>query len=101
MMAIKRFFLFLFSGGLLGAVLFAWFSPGMIEWYFSPPADLALTCKPAVQWAIETYRKVIVLGGVVGTVTSALLFLAFGLRAKPVVPAGATPGGPGMGEERK
>lgn len=86
MKATKRFFLFLLVGSLAGAALFAWFSPAMIAWYFSPPADLALSCKPAVDWAIDTYRKVILLGGILGAVASVLLFFAFGTRAKPAVP---------------
>ncbi len=82
MKSTKRFVYFVLLGALVGAGGFAWFSPGMIEWYFSPPADLALSCKPAVQWAIDTYRKVIFLGGVLGAVGAALLFFAFGTRAK-------------------
>jgi hypothetical protein len=88
---IKRFFLVVFVGALVGSVFTAWFSPGTIEWYFSPPADLALTCKPAVSWAIETYRKVILIGGVAGMVLAALLYLAFGMRSKPV-PLAPLPG---------
>ncbi len=86
MKATKRFFLFLIIGSLAGAAGFAWFSPAVIAWYFSPPADLALSCKPAVDWAIDTYRKVILLGGILGAVGSALLFFAFGTRAKPAAP---------------
>jgi len=84
MKAIKRFILFLLVGALCGSVFFAWFSPGMIEWYFSPPADLALSCKPAVQWAIETYRKVIFLGSAAGMLLAGFLFFIFGTRSKPV-----------------
>jgi Na+-driven multidrug efflux pump len=82
MKAIKQFLWTIGAGGLLGAILFAWFSPGLIEWYFSPPADLALSCKPAVQWAIASYRKVIFTGGLIGAASFALLFFAFGRRRK-------------------
>lgn len=88
----KRFFVFIAVGALVGSLAFGWFSPGMIEWYFSPPADLALSCKPAVLWAIETYRKVIILGGIVGALGAVLLFFAFAMRAKPAVQA-PPPGG--------
>jgi hypothetical protein len=78
MKTMKRFLWTMATGGLFGAILFAWFSPGLIEWYFSPPADLALSCKPAVQWAIEAYRKVIFTGVILGVITSGILFFAFG-----------------------
>ncbi len=82
MKTIKRFLWTIATGGLVGAVLFAWFSPGLIEWYFSPPADLALTCRPAVQWAIATYRKVIFSGVLLGILSAAIFFLAFSARGK-------------------
>lgn len=80
----KRFIITIFMGALIGGVASAWFSPGMIEWYFSPPADLALSCKPAVQWAIETYRKVIILGCMAGLLIAAIIFFVFGTRTKSV-----------------
>lgn len=82
MISVKRFLWTVASGGLIGAIVFAWFSPGLIEWYFSPPADLALSCKPAVLWTIETYRKVILTGVLIGGISAAILFFAFGKREK-------------------
>lgn len=85
MKSIKRFVWTVATGGLIGAVLFAWFSPGAIKYYFSPPADLALSCTPAVEWAIQAYRKVILGGVLVGAITAAILFVAFGSRGKAPV----------------
>lgn len=72
----KRFLWTVFIGSLLGAVLFAWLSPQIISWYFSPPADLTISCKPAVDWALETYRKVIFTGMLLGAMLAMILFFA-------------------------
>ncbi|MGZ3694166.1 MAG: hypothetical protein ACXWQO_08190 [Bdellovibrionota bacterium] len=78
----KRFILAVLAGALLGGVVLAWLSPSVLLWYFSPPADLAITCKPAVQWAMVTYRKVILTGILLGAIVSAILFLAVNSRRK-------------------
>jgi hypothetical protein len=78
MNSVKRFLWVLIGGGLAGAVVFAWFSPQIIVWYFSPPADSVISCKPAVEWAIETYRKVMFTGVVLGAIFSGILYFAFG-----------------------
>ncbi|MGE3261690.1 MAG: hypothetical protein AB7K68_07935 [Bacteriovoracia bacterium] len=85
MRTLKRFLWSIVAGTLVGAVLFAWFSPHIIVWYFSPPADLAISCKPAVEWAIVTYRKVIFTGVLLGAIISAILFFAINPRRKPPV----------------
>jgi hypothetical protein len=83
----KRFFWITAFGALFGAILFAWISPYIIVWYFSPPAELSISCSPAVQWAINTYRKVIFTGVFLGALIAAILSLSF-FRAKPA-PDGA------------
>lgn len=72
----KRFMWSIFAGALLGAVLFAWLSPQIISWYFSPPADLAITCSPAVTWALNTYRKVIFTGMLLGAMVATIIYFA-------------------------
>lgn len=91
MRTLKRFIWTLVAGALAGAVALAWFSPHIIVWYFSPPADLAISCKPAVVWAIETYRKVIFTGVLLGTIISAILFFALNPRRKPLPPPALPP----------
>ncbi len=83
----KKFLWAMSGGALLGAVLFAWFSPYIIVWYFSPPADLGISCKPAVEWAIETYRKVMFTGVLLGAIFSGILFFAFTSRKTNPPPA--------------
>ncbi len=64
-------------GGLLGAILFAWVSPYIIVWYFAPPAGIGISCEAAVEWAINTYRKVMFTGVLLGVIVSGILFFAF------------------------
>ena len=72
----KKFLYVVLFGAVLGGGLFAWFSPTLISWYFTPPADIALSCRPAVDWALVTYRKIIVTGVIIGTMVSSILFFA-------------------------
>ena len=70
----------------MGAVLFAWLSPYIIVWYFTPPTELAISCKAAVEWAIETYRKVMFTGVILGAIFSGIIFFAFFKRKNPPGP---------------
>lgn len=74
---LKKYLWTVVWGALLGAVIFAWSSPSVIAWYFSPPSDLSISCKPAVEWAIYTYRKVLFTGVLLGAIVSSILFFAF------------------------
>ena len=80
MQGMKKFLWAVAIGGLVGAVTFAWISPHLIIWYFTPPADVPLSCKPSVEWAIGSYRKVMLTGVVLGAIGGALLFFVFAGR---------------------
>jgi hypothetical protein len=82
MRTMKRFFTVTGFGALICAALFAWFSPYVIVWYFSPPAELSISCSPAVQWGISTYRKFIFTGFLFGALLSTVAFFAF-FRGNP------------------
>ena len=82
MKTMKNFFWITGAGALLGAIVFAWVSPYIIVWYFSPPAELSISCSPAVEWAIATYRKVIFTGVLLGALLATIFFFAF-RRARP------------------
>lgn len=90
---VKKFLWTVLCGALLGSVIFAWASPSVIAWYFSPPTDLSISCKPAVEWAIFTYRKVLFTGVLLGGIVSAIFFFAFysrgGKSGAQTVPADA------------
>jgi hypothetical protein len=66
-----------------------WFSPSLIAWYFTPPVQIAITCKEAVSWGIETYRKAMLIGAAVGAATGVILFLWFKSKRAQTPPAGA------------
>jgi hypothetical protein len=81
----KKFLWTVASGGLLGAILSVWFSPGLIEWYFSPPTNIGISCKEAVPWAIDAYRKIVFAGVLLGGILFALLYFAFSGRGRPAI----------------
>jgi hypothetical protein len=85
----KRFLWTIGAGGLLGAILSVWFSPGLIAWYFSPPTNIGISCKEAVPWAINTYRTVVFGGVLLGAILFGLLFFAFASHGKGAVAADA------------
>lgn len=85
MQFMKRLLLTTAFGGLLGAFLFAWLSPSVLVWYFTPPAELGLSCSSAVDWAIHTYRKVMFTGILLGSIVGAILFFAFRKKEAPNV----------------
>jgi hypothetical protein len=72
----KNFLIFIMAGSLLGVIFFGWFSPQLISWYFTPPAELAFSCKPAMEWGMGVYQKVIATGLIMGAIAFALLFFA-------------------------
>jgi hypothetical protein len=90
----KRFLWTAAAGALVGALVAVWFSPGLIEWYFSPPANIGITCKEVVPWTIDAYRKVVLAGILIGGIFSSILFFAVGSRGKKKMADSA----PGVGK---
>ncbi len=78
----KRFFQFLFAGGLVGAIVAAWLSPDLIDWYSASPVQQQLSCTPSIQWAIAAYRRWTLVGAGIGMVLFPLLYLAFSGASK-------------------
>lgn len=83
----KKFLMAVIGGGLLGAVLVAWFSPTLISWYFEPPVDFGVNCRPAVDWGLNVYRKSMLIGGGLGAIIGGLLILAFRERKRTSPPS--------------
>jgi hypothetical protein len=92
MITIKKFLRTVMVGGLLGAALFAWFSPVFIKWYGTPPVSTGINCEPMIGWTIDAYRVAILIGLGVGVVFSALAYVAFIGKSK--APAVAGPADP-------
>ena len=72
----------MFAGGLIGAILAAWFSPDLIDWYSASPVNQSISCTPSIQWAIAAYRKATLAGVAVGMVVAMLLYFAFSKSPK-------------------
>lgn len=81
----RRALTVVFGVALLTSVLAAWYAPGLIAWYYTPPVELGVTCKPAVQWGIDVYRKTVLAGALGGVVLGA--FVAALLPRPKVKPA--------------
>lgn len=75
-------------GALLGTVIVAWLSPSIISWYFTPPADLVVSCKASVDWGIHTYRKASLIGGLAGFILGAIFYFVVIKNKK--IPAATT-----------
>ena len=86
----KKIVTFLVGGSLVGSVLAAWFSPHLITWWFAPPVEVAISCRDAVTWGINTYRKAILAGSGVGIVGGGVFYL-LSLRRKALAAQGQIP----------
>jgi len=49
----KRFLIFVLCFASVGAVMTSWLAPKMIAWYFEPPVEIGVNCRPAVEWGLE------------------------------------------------
>lgn len=47
-----RLILILFIA-VLGGLFSSWLSPKAISWYFEPPTQMGMSCKPATEWAMQ------------------------------------------------
>lgn len=82
MNAVKNFLNVILIGGILGALIFAWFSPSLISWYYTPPAELVFSCSSTMEWTLSAYRKVMFVGVLLGVISSAILYFALTNKKK-------------------
>ena len=73
----RRSLTIVFGGGLAVTALVAWFGPRLISWYYSPPVELGVSCKPAVEWGIAVYQKLVLAGTGAGFALGAAAALVF------------------------
>jgi hypothetical protein len=74
---LRRSLAVVLSAGLLMTLAVGWFAPGLISWYYTPPVELGVSCKPAVEWGIALYRRLLLLGAGTGFVLGAISTLFF------------------------
>lgn len=80
-MLVKKLVYWGIFGSLFGAVMVAWISPAFLAWYFAPPVENIVNCSPAVTWALDRFRMLMVVGAVVGGVV--FMLLAAAVRRSP------------------
>lgn len=81
----RRSLTIVFGCGLIVTAAVAWFGPGLISWYYNPPVELGVSCKPAVEWGIAVYQKLVLWGTGAGFLLGAAAALVFRPKA-PAVP---------------
>jgi hypothetical protein len=70
----------LFWGALIGAALSSYFAPKFIGWYFEPPVEIGVNCRPAVDWSLHKLQYAQLGGALIGAILG--LSLVLGLRRK-------------------
>ncbi len=71
-------------GGLLCASLVTWIAPGVIAWYFKPPAQVEFTCEAPIRWALERLRLTQLIALPVGIAAGLIVRFAFMRRVTNV-----------------
>lgn len=79
----KNLSLMILFGFLLGGIAAAVLAPGTIAWYFEPPVEVGVNCRPATEWAMQKLLYAQVFGALLGGIIMALL--SFFLRKKKTV----------------
>ena len=85
------FIKFAIGGSIVGSALVAWISPAVISWWFTPPVDMLVTCKTAVEWGINTYRDTITAGAISGAILGLVALILLRAKAKPTGPVVTKP----------
>ncbi len=70
------------SCAFLGAMVFSFIAPKSIGWYFEPPVDIGINCRPAADWAMSTLLKGQLIGMGIGIVLGGLLIFLIMKRDK-------------------
>ncbi len=64
-------------GALASLILMSWIAPRTIGWYFEPPVEIGVNCRPAADWAMGKLLIAqvisVIVGGVVGLIATYLL----------------------------
>lgn len=64
----NRYFLVILLFGMAGALAASWIAPRTIAWYFEPPVNIGLNCRPATEWSMSRLQMAQLSGLVMGLV---------------------------------
>jgi hypothetical protein len=64
-------------GALVGALLSTWVAPKMIAWYWTPPAQMGITCVEPINWALNKLQIAQAVGIGLGAVAGIAAFFAW------------------------
>lgn len=59
---------------LVGGLIATWIAPATIAWYFEPPVNIGINCRPATEWAMQKLQWAQLFGFVGGGVLGGFLF---------------------------
>ncbi len=78
----KRFLFVFVVGVLAGSLLSAYIAPHAIAWYFEPPVEIGVNCRPAVEWGLQKLQLAQLVSGIIGGVIFSVGFFWFQGRNK-------------------
>lgn len=78
-----RALVFVSLGAVLRIILSIWLGPKAIAWYFEPPLEIGVNCRPAVEWSLNRLLWVQLLGLLGGAGLGAAVYL---IRARTRTP---------------
>ena len=86
----KRVSWFSIGGAVLGSALASWLAPKMIAWYFDPPVNIGINCRPATEWAMAKLQVMQFIGLIAGLALGLTLALVTrkredGVPSEPMV----------------
>jgi hypothetical protein len=70
-------------GGLIGGIIAAWIAPRMISWYFTPPVEFGINCKPPLEWALRKMQIAELLGITLGAALGLVVYFLIRKMRKP------------------
>lgn len=78
--------LFLTSlGGIAGLLLFSWWGPHMVGWWFQPPVNIGIDCRQAIDWSMGKLLLIQMIGTILGFSAGIAMSIAISRRGKKLV----------------
>jgi Na+/phosphate symporter len=78
----NRIISILVAGALVGTTLTSWISPKIIAWYFEPPVEIGVNCRPATEWAMHALQTMQGIGLLAGSAIAGLGYFLIARKKK-------------------